>query len=118
MRVTLHCSAQAYHCGGFSCCGAGALGAWASVVVARGLSSYGLQSLERRLSSCDAWTSLLHGMWNLPRPGLEPVSPVLADGFLTTAPSGKSPIIYLRKQFFGLIFEKDSLKSKAIADRE
>ena len=29
---------QASHCGGFSCCGARALGTWASVVVAYGLS--------------------------------------------------------------------------------
>ena len=35
-----------------SCCRAWALGAWASVVVARGLSSCGLPALERRLSSC------------------------------------------------------------------
>ena len=28
-------------------------------------------------------------MWDLPGPGLEPVSPALADGFLTTAPPGK-----------------------------
>ena len=33
----LHCGARASHCGGFSCCRARALGAWASVVVARGL---------------------------------------------------------------------------------
>ena len=30
-----------------------------------------------------------HGMWNLPGPGLEPVSPALAGGFLTTGPPGK-----------------------------
>ena len=35
-------------------CGAGALGAWASVVVGRGLSSCGSQALERRLGSCGA----------------------------------------------------------------
>ena len=35
--ATLHGSARASHCGGFSCCGARALGAQASVVVARGL---------------------------------------------------------------------------------
>ena len=29
-------------------------------------------------------------MWDLPRPGLEPVSSALAGGFLTTAPPGKS----------------------------
>ena len=34
----LHCGAQAFHCGGFSCCTAQALGMLASVVVVRGLS--------------------------------------------------------------------------------
>ena len=29
-------------------------------------------------------------MWDLPGPGIEPVSPTLAGGFLTTAPPGKS----------------------------
>ena len=42
----------ASHCGGFSCCGAQALGAWASVVVARGLGSCDSRALERRLRSC------------------------------------------------------------------
>ena len=28
-------------------------------------------------------------MWDLPRPGLEPMSPALAGRFSTTAPSGK-----------------------------
>ena len=36
-RSTLRCGAWASHCGGFSCCGARALGARASVVVAHGL---------------------------------------------------------------------------------
>ena len=31
-------------------------------------------------------------MWDLPGPGLEPMSPALAGGFLTTAPPGKSLI--------------------------
>ena len=35
--ATLRCGARASHSGGFSCCGAQALGAWASVAVARGL---------------------------------------------------------------------------------
>ena len=46
---------RASHCGGFSCCRAQALGAWASVVVARGLSSSGSRALEHRLSSCGTW---------------------------------------------------------------
>ena len=44
---------------------------------------------ERRLSSCGLRAQLLRGMWDLPRPGLEPVSPALAGRFSTTAPSGK-----------------------------
>ena len=43
----------------------------------------------RRLSSCGARAWLLRGMWNLPRPGLEPVSPALAGRLSTTAPPGK-----------------------------
>ena len=84
------CGERASHCGVFSCCGARAVGPWASVVVARGLSSCGSRALERRLSSCGARASLLHSMWDLPGPGLEPVSPALAGGFSTTVPPGKS----------------------------
>ena len=32
----------------------------------------------RRLSNCGLRDQLLRGMWDLPRPGLEPVSPALA----------------------------------------
>ena len=32
----------------------------------------------RRLSNCGSRAQLLRGMWDLPRPGLEPVSPALA----------------------------------------
>ena len=42
-----------------------------------------------RLSSCGSRAQLLHGMWDLPRPGLEPVSPALAGGLSTTVPPGK-----------------------------
>ena len=69
---------QASHCGGFSCCRAWALGARASVVVAHGLSSCGARAL------------LLRGMWDLPGPGIKPMSPALAGRFLITAPPGKS----------------------------
>ena len=58
--------------------------------MARGLSSCGSWALERRLGSCGARAYLLHGMWDLPGSGLEPLSPALAGGFLTTAPPGKS----------------------------
>ena len=53
--LLFRCGAWASHCGGFSCCRARALSAWASVVVACGLSSCGSRALERRLSSCGTW---------------------------------------------------------------
>ena len=43
----------------------------------------------RRLSNCGSRAQLLRGMWDLPRPGLEPVSPASAGRFSTTAPPGK-----------------------------
>ena len=43
----------------------------------------------RRLSNCGSRAQLLRGMWDPPRPGLEPVSPALAGRFSTTAPRGK-----------------------------
>ena len=46
----------------------------------------------RRLSSCGSRAQLLRGMWDLPRPGLEPVSPALAGRLSTTAPPGKPNI--------------------------
>ena len=43
----------------------------------------------RRLSGCGSRAQLLRGMWDLPRPGLEPMSPALAGRFSTTVPPGK-----------------------------
>ena len=43
----------------------------------------------RRLSNCGSRAQLLRVMWDLPRPGLEPVSPALAGRFSTFAPPGK-----------------------------
>ena len=43
----------------------------------------------RRLSNCGSRAQLLCSMWDLPRPGHEPVSPALAGRFSTTAPPGK-----------------------------
>ena len=48
----------------------------------------------RRLSNCGSWAQLLPGMWDLPRPGLEPVSPALAGRLSTTAPTGKPLFIF------------------------
>ena len=43
----------------------------------------------RRLSNCGSRAQSLRGMWDPPRPGLEPVSPALAGRLSTTAPPGK-----------------------------
>ena len=47
-----------------------------------------------RLSSCGSRAQSLRGMWDLPRPGLEPVSPALVGRFSTTAPPGKPCFVF------------------------
>ena len=56
----------------------------------------------RRLSNCGSRAQLLRGMWDPPRPGLEPVSPALAGGFSTTAPPGKPNRTLLNSLMFFL----------------
>ena len=51
----------------------------------------------RRLSSCGSRAQLLRSMWDLPRPGLESMSPALAGGFSTTAPPGKPQKFYFNR---------------------
>ena len=51
----------------------------------------------RRLSNCGPRAQLPRGTWDLPRPGLEPVSPALAGRLSATAPPGKPPYILLTK---------------------
>ena len=72
MGATLGCGAQAFHCGGFSCCGALALGTQASVVVARGLSSSDSRALECRLSSVEHRLSCFAACGIFPDQGLNP----------------------------------------------
>ena len=50
----------------------------------------------RRLSNCGSRAHLLRGTWDLPRPGLEPVSPTLAGRFSTTAPPGKPQFSFFK----------------------
>ena len=69
------------------------------IIVASLVAEHRLQT--RRLSSCGSRTSLLRGMWDLPRPGLEPVSLALAGRLSTTAPPGK-PNIYMLDEAYGM----------------
>ena len=50
----------------------------------------GFWALECGLSSCVTWVYLLHSMWDLPEPGIEPMFPALAGRFLSTVPPEKS----------------------------
>ena len=48
--------------------------------------------LYRESSVAVVQTLLLHSMWDIPRPKVQPVSPALAGGFFITDPPGKSNI--------------------------
>ena len=76
------------HYSGFSGCRAWAL-------ERSDFSSCSWWALECQRSSCDAQVWLLHSTWDLPRPRVEPMSPVLAGRLLTTAPPGKSSNLFL-----------------------
>ena len=61
-----------------------------------------LQSTGSRradVSSRGSRAQALVSMWDLPRPGMEPLSPALAGGFLTAGPPGKSPSLLLTFPF-------------------
>ena len=78
------------HCGGF-------LLQWFLLLWSTGarhveFNSHGSWALQGKLSSCGAHTLLLHSMWDIPRPDIQPVSPALEGGFFITEPPGKSNI--------------------------
>jgi len=62
----------------------------ASVVAARELSGCTSLVLEHRLSSCGTWAY----MWDLPGPGIKPMSPALAGRFFTIE-SPEKPCVVL-----------------------
>ena len=74
-------------------------GAWASGVRAHGLSGCSSQTLEHRFKSCGARAYSFCGMWDLPRPGIEPVSYRLKDALpMSTEGSPNTTLMLL----FGL----------------
>ena len=65
-----------------------------SLVTIRGLLAAVDSLVELRLwssssSSCGSWAYFLQAMWDLPGPGIEPMSPALAGGFFTSESLGK-----------------------------
>ena len=70
------------------------------------------------LSNCRAWTlergasvaggqelraTKLCGMWDLPGPEIEPLSPALASGFFTTEPAGKPYTLIYNTLIFSIL---------------
>ena len=97
MEATLVVVMRAVQYDDISCCGAWALGH-------AEFSSCSSRALERRLSSCAAQASLLHGVRDLPGPGIEPLSLALAHGFSTTGSPGEPHMRSLKEALF-LVFK-------------
>ena len=84
---------RAPHRSGLSCCGARTPG------------HAGFSSCCRVLGSCGSWAHLScsAACGNLPGPGIEPVSPALADGFFTTEPPGKPLLLFYVLVFWPVV---------------
>ena len=91
--------ARAFYCSGLPGRGARAPGAQASAAAACKPSSHDTWAPECRPSSCGAGAQPLRSTWHPPRPGPEPVSPVLAGGSPTTAPPGKSALLVFTNMY-------------------
>ena len=54
----------------------------------------------RRLNNCGSRAQLLRGMWDPPRPGLEPVSPALGRQTLNRCTTREAPWLIFKILFF------------------
>ena len=107
--VTLRCSAWASCRGDFSC-GTQVLDAQASGAATLGPCSCSLLALEHGLRIWGTQAELLRGMWDLPRPGIRPLSAALAGGFL----SGKSSFLFFFSRQKGHFLSCDKITDKAL----
>ena len=69
--------------------------------------SWAAQAVGSRVSSCGPRAWLTGGMWNLPAPGIEPLSPALAGRSLTTRPTGKPHFI----EFLTFLLKKTNVSN-------
>ena len=67
------------------------------LIAVRGPLTIAASLQTRRLSNCGSRAQLPCGMWDPPRPGLEPVSPAPAGRLSTTAPPGKPLEQFLKR---------------------
>ena len=91
------CGVWACRCGGFSCCGTGSR--------VTGFSG----------SSVQAW--LTCSMWNLPRPGTEPIPPALAGRLLTTEHREVPNNIFFKRHNYILQFSSVAQSCLTLCDR-
>ena len=63
---------------------------WLFTLQSTGSRRVGCSSGACWLSRCGTCGLLPRGMWALPGPGIDPMSPALAGRFLSTAPAGRS----------------------------
>ena len=91
-RVGLFCSCGKWGppsgCSGFSPCGA-------QTLKTHGLPWFQRPALESRLQGCGAQAQWFHGVWDLPRPRIEPASPAQAGGFFFTPEPREKPSFQL-----------------------
>ena len=83
----------------------GLLGVRASIVAARSPSSCGSWALGHRLNSCGTRASLLRGVWNLPGPGFEPVSPALVDDSSRLSLQGSPQFVLFNSDIYLFVVE-------------
>ena len=76
---------------------------------AQALKRSGFRSCSTQLGSCDTWAYLLCSMWNLPGSGIEPMSPALVGGFLSTVPPGKSDEWSIMLRFYLMVVDWSSV---------
>ena len=93
--------ADSWACG-LSSCGSPALEHW--------LGSCGLPALEHRLSSFGTQAQLLHSMWDLPRPGIEPASLALSADSLPLSHQGSPQPSLSIASYFPIVKELPSLR--------
>ena len=80
-------------------------------------SGFSLLSRHMDFSGCGTWASLLFGRWDLPKPGIQPMSSLLAGRFLPTLPLRRSwsfHMRYLNVSFLNLYIQLKTFYSHQI----
>ena len=67
--------------------------------------------MVQRLSSCGTQAQFLHGMWDLPRPGIKPRSPTLAGSLFTRS---KHAVLMFSSLLLSTCIGRDSVKHLAL----